>query len=105
MTNSGGRNEAESNPQSLISNLSHVLDAELRKEIDALLPKYPSRQAATLPALHLINEKLGYVPQQAVVELAELLGLAPAQVQDTLSFYGIFRQDKPMGKYRISVCQ
>ena len=77
----------------------------LRKEIEGLLPHYPTKQAATLPALHLVNEKLGYVPPQAVVEIAELLGLAPAQVQDTLSFYGFFKQDKPQGQYRVSVCR
>ena len=40
-----------------------------------------------------------------MVEIAELLGLAPAQVQDTLSFYGFFKQDKPRGQYRVSVCR
>ena len=37
--------------------------------------------------------------------MAELLGLAPAQVQDTLSFYGFFKQDKPRGKHRVWVCR
>jgi len=82
-----------------------VLDAQLRRDIQNCLPRYPTKQAATLPALHLINERLGYVPPEAVVELAELLELAPAQVQDTLSFYGFFRQDKPQGQYRIWVCR
>jgi NADH-quinone oxidoreductase subunit E len=82
-----------------------LFDADLREQIEGLLPRYPTRQAATLPALHLVNEWLGYVPPQAVVELAQLLGLAPAQVQDTLSFYGFFKQDKPHGQYRIWVCR
>ena len=50
-----------------------------------------------LPALHVVNERLGYVRSPAVVEIAALLGLAPAQVQDTLSFYGFFPQDRPVG--------
>lgn len=82
-----------------------MMNAELRKQIEAILPHYPTKQAATLPALHLVNERLGYVPVEAVVELAKLLGLAPAQVQDTLSFYGFFKQDKPQGKYRVMVCR
>jgi NADH-quinone oxidoreductase subunit E len=53
----------------------------------------------------LINDTLGYVPPEAVVELAALLELAPAQIQDTISFYGFFKQDRPMGKYRITVCR
>ena len=59
----------------------------------ALFPRYPTKQAVTLPALHIVNEKLRYVPLEAVVEIAELLELAPAVVQDTLSFYGMFKQD------------
>jgi NADH-quinone oxidoreductase subunit E len=83
---------------------SLLLDRDLRKAILACLPRYPTKQAATLPALHLVNERLGYVPRQAVVEIAELLDLAPSQVQDTLSFYGLFKQDKPQGRYVVRVC-
>jgi NADH-quinone oxidoreductase subunit E len=53
----------------------------------------------------VVQERLGYVPTQAVVEIAELLELHPAEVQDTLSFYGFFKQDKPQGKVRIWVCR
>jgi NADH-quinone oxidoreductase subunit E len=81
------------------------MDQELRNEIEGILPRYPTKQAATLPALHLVNERLGYVPPEVVVELAQLLELAPAQVQDTLSFYGFFKQDKPQGQHRVFVCR
>jgi NADH-quinone oxidoreductase subunit E len=82
-----------------------ILDDDLRRAITDCFPRYPTKQAATLPALHLINDRLGYVPPQAVVELAELLELSPAQVQDTLSFYGFFKQDRPQGRYRVWVCR
>ena len=82
-----------------------ILDDDLRKAITDCFLHYPTKQAATLPALHLVNERLGYVPPQAVVEIAELLELAPAQVQDTLSFYGFFKQDKPQGRHRVLVCR
>jgi NADH-quinone oxidoreductase subunit E len=39
-------------------------------EIKAFFPRYPTRQAVTLPALHIVNERLRYVPLQAVVEIA-----------------------------------
>jgi NADH-quinone oxidoreductase subunit E len=81
------------------------LDADLRKQIGSLLPRYPTKQAAVLPALHAINDRWGHVPPATVVELAALLELAPAQVQDTLSFYGFFKQDRPQGKYRVWVCR
>jgi NADH-quinone oxidoreductase subunit E len=82
-----------------------VLTAEMIDAIRAFVPRYPSKQAVTLPALHIVNERLRYVPLQAVVEIAELLELAPAQVQDTLSFYGYFKQDKPHGRCRLWVCR
>ena len=82
-----------------------VLTPEMIDEIKALFPRYPVRQAVTLPALHVVNGHLRYVPHQAVVEIAELLELAPAQVQDTLSFYGFFKQDKPHGETRAWVCR
>jgi len=82
-----------------------ILTPEMTAAIEAFFPRYPSRQAVTLPALHIVNDKLRYVPLQAVVEIAELLGLAPAQVQDTLTFYGYFKQDKPAGRCRLWVCR
>ena len=84
---------------------SRVLTEDMVQAIQAFVPRYPSKQAVTLPALHIVNERLRYVPMQAVVEIAELLDLAPAQVQDTLSFYGYFKQDKPHGRCRLWVCR
>ena len=85
--------------------MERILTAEMTDAIQALFPRYPSRQAVTLPALHIVNDKLRYVPLQAVVEIAELLDLAPAQVQDTLTFYGYFKQDQPAGRCRLWVCR
>jgi len=62
------------------------LTDEMVAKIEALAPRYPNRRALTLPALHIVNAELRHVPLQAVVEIAELLGLAPAEVQDTLTF-------------------
>ncbi len=82
-----------------------LLGEDVRAAIRGYFPRYPTRQAVVLPALHLVQDRLGWVPRQAVVEIAEILELAPAQVQDTLSFYGFFRQDKPLGRYRVWVCR
>lgn len=84
---------------------TRVLTDEMVAAIKAYFPRYPTRQAVTIPALHIVNERLRYVPLQAVVEIAELLDLAPAQVQDTLTFYGMFKQDAPHGKTRAWVCR
>lgn len=82
-----------------------VLTTEMIDAIKALLPRYPAKQAVTLPALHIVNDRLRHVPREAVVEIAEILELAPAQVQDTLSFYGFFKQDQPHGETRAWVCR
>lgn len=82
-----------------------MLTDQMIEQIRAFFPRYPSRQAVTLPALHVVNEQLRYVPPQAVVEIAELLELTPADVQDTLSFYGFFKQDQPHGRKRIWICR
>ena len=82
-----------------------LLTDEMVAEIRAYFDRYPTRQAVTLPALHVVNRHLRYVPLQAVVEIAELLELAPSQIQDTLTFYGFFRQDRPHGETRAWVCR
>jgi len=82
-----------------------VLTDEMVEAIKAYFPRYPNKQAVTLPALHIVNERLRCVPIQAVVEIAQLLELHPAQVQDTLSFYGFFKQDAPHGRTRAWVCR
>ncbi len=88
-----------------MSTETRILTDEMIAEIKSYLPRYPTKQAVTLPALHAVNHRLRYVPLQAVVEIAELLELAPAEVQDTLTFYGFFRQDKPHGRTRTWVCR
>ena len=82
-----------------------VLTSDMIAEIKRHFARYPSKQAVTLPALHIVNERLRCVPLQAVVEIAELLELAPAEVQDTLTFYGFFHQESPHGENRVWVCR
>jgi NADH-quinone oxidoreductase subunit E len=82
-----------------------ILTAEMVAQIEALAPRYPNRRALTLPALHIVNDELRHVPLQAVAEIAAVLGLAPAEVQDTLSFYQFFHQERPTGRVRAFVCR
>ena len=51
-----------------------ILTDDMIAGIQAHLERYPSRQAVTLPALHIVNQQLRHVPLQAVVEIAELRG-------------------------------
>ena len=88
-----------------MSTTQPILTDQIVDAIKEFFPRYPNRRAVVLPALHAIQEALGYVPRQAVVEVAGLLELAPAEVQDTLSFYGFFEQEQPMGEIRVWVCR
>jgi NADH-quinone oxidoreductase subunit E len=73
---------------------------------DKYRPRYPSKQAATLPALHLVQDRLRCVPVDAIRDIADLLDLSPAEVHDTMTFYGFFREEKrPLGKTRLWVCR
>ena len=82
------------------------LSEDLRQKILAYIPRYPRKQAVTLPVLHLVQDALRCVPLEAVREIAELLDLSPAEVHDTMSFYGIFRDEQhKLGKTRLWVCR
>lgn len=83
-----------------------ILSEDLKQKIRAYFPRYPRKQAVTLPALHLVHDELRCVPLEAIREIADLLDLSPAEVHDTMSFYGIFRDEKnPLGKTRLWVCR
>jgi NADH-quinone oxidoreductase subunit E len=83
-----------------------VLSDEIKARIRELLPKYPSKQAVTLPALHMVHDAMRCVPTQAIVEIADLLDLAPAEVHDTMSFYQFFKdEDHKLGRTRLWVCR
>lgn len=81
-----------------------ILTPAMRAEIEAYIPRYPTKQAVTLPALHIVNEHLRCVPMEAIPEIASILELSPAQIYDTLSFYGFFKHT-PCGKVRAWVCR
>src|SRR6266702_4822834 len=82
------------------------LSPEIRTRIEAFIPRYPSKQAVTLPALHIVQDELRCVPLEAIREIADILELSPAEVHDTMSFYGFFRTEKDaLGRTRLWVCR
>ena len=83
-----------------------ALSDELKNKILAYLPRYPSKQAVTLPALHLVHDEQRCVSREAIKEIADLLNLAPAEVHDAMTFYQFFREENaPLGKTRLWVCR
>jgi NADH-quinone oxidoreductase subunit E len=87
-----------------MTNDHKILSEAMTEKIRSLIPRYPSKRAVTLPALHIVQEHLRCVPYQAMAEIAELLELAPAEVHDTMSFYGFFPQ-APIGDVRVWICR
>ena len=83
-----------------------VLTESMVTKIKAYIPRYPSKQAVTLPALHIVQDELRCVPDGAINEIAALLDLKAAEVNDTLSFYGFYRDEQhKLGKHRLWVCR
>lgn len=79
--------------------------AEMKQELaDIILPRYATKRAATLPCLHMIQHAYGWIPAQAMEEIAALLSLTPAEVLDTASFYEEYWL-KPKGEHVIAVCR
>lgn len=82
------------------------LNEDIKQKIREHFDRYPTKQAVTLPALHMIQDQKRCVSKKAMEEIAEILDLAPSQVNDTLSFYGYFRsEDSPSGEKRVWVCR
>ncbi len=82
-----------------------ILSDELKTRMrESILPKYVVTQGALLPVLHEVQHLLGYLPYQALMEIAEFLDLSPQRVLDTASFYDEFYLE-PVGKNIIGVCQ
>ena len=81
-----------------------VLSEAVREKIRSFFPRYETKRAALLPALHVVQNALGYVGLHAMKEIAELLEIPPSAVLDTLSFYTHF-WDHPKGRKVIVACR
>lgn len=75
----------------------------IKKEIETILPRYPRKEAAILPALHLVQRRLGYITAESEKLVAQVLGVRPVRVREVVTFYTMFSQ-KPLGKYHLQVC-
>lgn len=81
------------------------LTDEMKAELSSkYFPRYPSKRAVLLPALHAIQHEYNWIPAQAMEEVAAFLEISPAEVMDTATFYEEYWL-KPKGKYLIQVCR
>jgi NADH-quinone oxidoreductase subunit E len=84
--------------------MSFSLSPEGRRRVDEILRRYPEREAALLPVLHVIQREYGSVSAEAEDWAAGLLGVPALRVQEVMSFYSLLRR-RPAGTYRIQVCR
>jgi len=68
-----------------------------------IIARYPKPKSALIPLLHLSQEQNGFITEDAMRHIAELIGVTPAEVYGTASFYEMFRFE-PTGRYLINVC-
>jgi NADH-quinone oxidoreductase E subunit len=80
-----------------------VFTGAAQGELDELLKRYPTKMAALLPALWIIQRERGWVSADAMVEVAGRLELTPAYVKGVVTFYTMYHQH-PVGKHFIQVC-
>src|SRR3954464_2229631 len=74
-----------------------------RTELDEVLSRYPTKMAALLPALWMVQHEHGWVSDEGIAEVAEVLEITPAYVKGVVTFYTMYHQH-PVGKYFIQVC-
>jgi len=74
-------------------------------EIETILAKYPpdQKRSAVMSLLFLAQREQGFITRQALIEIAEILGLEPTDVGSLVGFYSLY-YDESAGKYRIQVC-
>jgi len=74
------------------------------KELEAILTPFKGKSHQTIPALQAVQENLGYLPKEAIEDVAQTVGLPAGEVYGVATFYAQFRL-KPIGKHIITVCR
>ena len=70
---------------------------------EEIISRYPVKKSALIPLLHLAQEQAGYVSEEAMQHIAELIEVTPAEVLGTCSFYEMFKLE-PVGKFLVNIC-
>ncbi|MCH7631909.1 MAG: NAD(P)H-dependent oxidoreductase subunit E [Planctomycetes bacterium] len=81
-----------------------LLSESLKEKIRSFFPRYETKRAVLLPALHIVQHQFGHVSYPVMKEVAELLEIHPSDVMDVVSFYTHF-SSHPKGTKTIVVCR
>ncbi|NOX62476.1 MAG: NADH-quinone oxidoreductase subunit NuoF [Chloroflexi bacterium] len=80
-----------------------MLSDTARSEIQALMGRYPQPRSAILPALYVAQREIGWLPTEAMDEIATLFGMEPMEVYAIAGFYNMLYKE-PKGRYHIEIC-
>ena len=69
-----------------------------------IIDMYPQKRSALGPLLYLAQEKDGYISNDSIVEISNLIGITEVQVKSVASFYSMYKEEQT-GKYLLSVCK
>jgi len=84
--------------------MSFALNPEREREMEDIFSRYPNKQAACIPLLHLCQEQHGWVDDDVITFVADKCELSTAHVRGVVTFYSLFNQ-KPVGNHEIWVCR
>ena len=73
------------------------------EEIEGILARFSHRKSAVLPLMHLAQQEYGYMSDEAIHEVAGILGLDPTHILSLAGFYSLFYEE-PTGKYVLEIC-
>ena len=79
------------------------LTPERRQRCERLIALYPQKRSALIPLCHIAQEQDGYLSEPAMIEIAAMVGVTPAEVQGTATFYDMLHTE-PVGTYVVGVC-
>jgi len=80
-----------------------VLTQDERREIEEEVARYPRRQAVCTEALRIVQRHRGWVSDEAVQEIADILEMTPDEIDSVATFYNLVYR-KPVGRHVILVC-
>lgn len=81
-----------------------MISEKTKNAILKLQERYPAKRAALIPALHMVQEEVGYLPLDVQREVAELFDIVPNEVNAVVTFYDMFHEE-PVGKHIVHVCK
>ena len=81
-----------------------ALRPERERQVEQILSRYPNRQAALIPVLHVYQDEHGWISEEIMQVVAERLGVSSAHVKGVVTFYTLFNQH-PVGKHQVWVCR